>query len=294
MPPDRYADFRPRRRFNRAFRVMVLATAAALVGVIAGGVSVFAVVSALMAPTPHDGRINAANGGETTAPGVAVIAATPQPVAPAPAVAPVQAQTAPAAPQNVNQPNSWPDALSRASRPTEPQAQPATQTITPPTAPTAAANESVGVGSKQTNRTADRREDGRKAAPGAENRAAARPLYGYAPQYNEQAKRRGVVTSSRTIEPAPDEDANAPSWQRDWQSRGFFGDRQRADEEFYRSRPDVANRPERIAPRQTDSGRDITAARTARPQRRHGDDADSDRQFDSLIGNDEWVGDWHH
>src|ERR1700683_4340819 len=137
MLPGRYPDVPPR-RVDRAVRTMVLATAAALVGVIAGGVSVFAVVSALMAPPRHDLRDAAPKDETAGAPGAPVVTATlqPTPVEPAPASAPVKAQPAPAAmPRVAHQPNAGRAAWSRPPQPAEPQAPPPVPTVAPQAAP---------------------------------------------------------------------------------------------------------------------------------------------------------------
>jgi hypothetical protein len=303
MLPGRYPDVPPR-RVDRAVRTMVLATAAALVGVIAGGVSVFAVVSALMAPPRHD--LRAAAPKDETA-GAPVVTATlqPTPVEPAPASAPVKAQPAPAdMPPVAQQPNAWPDALSRAHHAAEPQAPPPVPTVAPQAAPappvmpqappSAVAKEQVEI--KQTNRTADRAADDRRLPPGVGNRAA-KPLYDSATQDdNAQAKRRGAVTS-RTVQPAPDNNAGASPWERADQNRGFFG---RDDRDLLQGMSrDFADRPD-VVPRESDlreprasyGDRNAAKTRAVRPQQRPGDDGDSDSR--SLIGNDEWVGEWRH
>lgn len=331
MLPGNYADFSPKRG-DRAVRTIVLATTAALVGVIAGGVSVFAVVSALMAPPRHDLHAAAAPKDDNAPPPVVTATLQPTPVAPAPASAPVEARPMPDLPPVAQQPNSWPDALSRAHHASEPQPTPAqtaapqaapaqtvapqpapvqtvapqavpVQTVAPQTAPSAVAKGQVEM--KQTNRTADRAEDTRQLPAGGGNRTA-RPLYDSAGQnsngqdYSAPAKRRGVVTS-RTVQPAPDNTLGASPGERDDQNHGFFffghDDREQSQgmSRDFADRPDAAPRESDLRePRASYGDRNAAKTRAAHPQQRPGYDQNSDGQFDSLIGTDQWVDDWHH
>lgn len=86
MPLANYPDFHPSGRLDRAIRTVWLASVAALIGLIVGGVSVFAVVSALTTgPSRRDLPADAAKGSETTAVKRPAPVATPRPVQTEPA-----------------------------------------------------------------------------------------------------------------------------------------------------------------------------------------------------------------
>jgi hypothetical protein len=161
MPPAPYPDFR---WFFRAIRVLPVVAAAALVGGIIGGFSVFALDLALTAPPNRDvsaevGKISAEKASESAAATVPVagtsappvpgqtrsnnapsVVAVPQPTPPS------QAQTTPqiaVTPSLSPQQTTWPDALSRerkaapdtAASVTPPPAAPPPITATPQPAP---------------------------------------------------------------------------------------------------------------------------------------------------------------
>ncbi len=245
MPSDRFIEFRSRGRLDRVVRTTVVATVAALAGVVTGGVAVFAVfVNALQ--TPDSQRVDGAPARElAAAPADLPQMATSQPktVSPAPAIAPVEAQSAPA-PQPP-QPNSWPDALTRATH-REAESRPSSA---PP--PPAAA--------KQTNTTAGRAADIRQTAPSPTIRTS-RPLYGYAPQ-------------------PPQPERNVRTVERTYSNQGSIDRYQRPDRN--------ADEAGGANPRRYES-------RVVRPPQRPGNADDSDAQMQSLIGDDEFVGDWHH
>src|SRR5581483_10389382 len=54
MSSAQYPEFSPSRRSDRALRVLMVAGVAALLGTVAGGFSVFAIVTALNAPPSPD------------------------------------------------------------------------------------------------------------------------------------------------------------------------------------------------------------------------------------------------
>lgn len=299
MPFDPYADFRPRRRLDRAIRVMMLACAAALGGVIAGGAGVFAVVSVLTAPPPH-------RAGEGTA-STAAVADIPHAVANAPA----QAAAAPAplasnaAPNPL--PNSWPDALTRASHQpaSPPQATPTAKEVATTQAPPLPANEQKTA--KPANEKEVRAVDTRPAPAGADNRVT-KPLYGYAPQpYGEPAKQRSETTARDTQPSARDRadwryrrDAREDAYvrpgffgrdeaQRDWSSDGTPGFDEDADD----APPPGFRRPPRNVEQRWRSGRQVYSG-NARPQWRPGGGEPGYDRMNNLIGDDEWVGDWRH
>jgi hypothetical protein len=114
---------------------------------------------------------------------------------------------------------------------------------------------------KQTNTADNRAMNVRQAAPPAMPRTS-RPLYGYTAQ------------PSRSAQPEP----NGRAGEAGYSNRGF-ADRVRA------AAQDAADARD-ANPRRYES-------RVVRPQR-PGNDQDSDAQMQSLIGDDEFVGDWHH
>jgi hypothetical protein len=120
MPPVDYRDFHLSRRGDRAFRNLMVATAASLVGVIVGGISMFAVVTALTAPSPHDLPAQAARKNDTAA--IApIVTATPQP-------APAESSPSAVDPSNA--------ASTKAAEQTPPAVTPSVQPPTTPSAPT--------------------------------------------------------------------------------------------------------------------------------------------------------------
>ncbi len=80
MAPANNPGFRPSGRLDRAIRTVLVAAFAALIGLIAGGASVFAIVSALTSPPRHDISADAALQQSTTAPSVPAPAQAPPPV----------------------------------------------------------------------------------------------------------------------------------------------------------------------------------------------------------------------
>jgi hypothetical protein len=148
--------------FIRAVRILPIVAGAALAGGVIGGVSVFAIDSALTPPSHRDvlakaepsanpirtvgGSAPDASAGMSAGPPVQAQPAPVQPQTPAPAsapaqpIAPVQAQTAaPAAapatpPALASQQAAWPDALSRGHAAAAPEAVAATPQSTPPQA----------------------------------------------------------------------------------------------------------------------------------------------------------------
>ncbi len=75
-------DFHPSGRLDRAIRTVLVAAIAALIGVIAGGASVFAIVSALTSPARHDMSADAALRQSHTDPAPAAAVRTMVPVPP--------------------------------------------------------------------------------------------------------------------------------------------------------------------------------------------------------------------
>ncbi len=88
MPSAHYpgfqSDYRSSGRWDRAVRTLVVAAVAILVGAVAGGASVFAIVSVLSGDHRQEGRTVAQNRSEPTAPATADHATTPRQVQPEP------------------------------------------------------------------------------------------------------------------------------------------------------------------------------------------------------------------
>lgn len=298
MRHDPYANFRPRGRLDRVVRVIVLASVAALGGVIAGGVSVFAVVNVLTPAAPHPVH-------DTTAPATALVTATPQTVAPAPArdVAAVVSQGAMLRPPSTAQTAPPPNAVVTA--------QPAPPAVTKEQNRSERANQSE-------NRAADAAADAKSvkamAARAATATRPARPLYGYAPQPSEDPAQRQNETA-RNTPPSPRERADTRDGDDTYVRQDFFGRDEPAGRDWssndssndmssndlgrgFANDADEAPRGVGQSPRNVDqrrlSGRDRDQVNARSARRRPRYDQRGDDQFDNLIGNDEWVGDWHH
>jgi hypothetical protein len=331
MSRGAYADFRPPQRFDRAVRVMVLATGAALVGVIAGGVTVFAIVTALTAPLPRDVRADAGSAGkmaETSGPVVAAVppapsehpvanaptasattpaatpATTPAPRSttngPASSAAPVQEQVQelpPASTQRVQLPNSWPDALSRA-HPAETKALPDEDTRTPTATmqivPAHAANDDAANdqdGAKPPRRTDVHAVDGTQPASGL----AARAVASRSATSQRSAHNPEPAKSRTTVTSrAVEPAANETVYEPPAErTRSLFDF---FDDRHRQGDQDAVSQPDAAAPRGPDSARSAKSGpakpRIARPRRPSESD---DQGWDDGFGHrDEWVGDWHH
>jgi hypothetical protein len=178
MPPVDYRDFQRSRRSDRAFRNLMVATAASLVGVIVGGVSMFAVVSALTAPSPHDQQAQA--GPRDTAAIAPIVTAVPQ------------AASAESSPSAADPPGS---ASTKAREQTPP---PVTQSVQPqtaaPTQSTASTGASESTGASQT-----------AAAPPHAQGVAPRQALKTWPDALSRAPHRAAIEAPRLGQPKPDQ-----------------------------------------------------------------------------------------
>jgi hypothetical protein len=262
MSPAGYYYARPPTRFGRALRTLVLTAAAALVGVVAGGVSVFAIVAALSAPPREDTRAAAAKVGAAAATSGPVSPTISQPAPagpsrqqaaqqPLPQSPPAQAMPATQAEvtPSVDKPKPWPDALSRARHPAA---------LDTPKPGQAAAAESASpvpakqqVGDDRDNRKDNRGQDNKASASSSAERAAVSPSDSAAPaaEPNEPAKRRVVVTASVRQQRSNDKFNDKPNDKaaelppNKPQLFDFFGDQQQVREE----QPTIG--PGQVAPR---------------------------------------------
>jgi len=190
MLPALYPDFS---WFTRTIRILPVVAGAALLGGAIGGVSVYAIDSALTAPPRQDLRAEANTNNQTVA------ASAPSPIRtidapalnPSPAATPVQAQKAPSAPPQTQvqaaptQPRAWPDALSRT-----PQQTPTTsEAATSPSAPTTVTD----------SRAQDDRARATANNPPAESQTGPEPK---SADRSAPVKRR--VVKSRTTQPKGD------------------------------------------------------------------------------------------
>lgn len=248
MAPANRPDFHPSGRLDRAIRTVLIACFAALIGVIAGGASVFAIVSALTSPPRRDVSADAApresqTGRVQTEPARVVpeppsgLAATTAPSmqtqAPAQATPPAASQAQASSP-NLQTPSSAPAAPRDQMHAMAPVEQPA------PGTQTEEANKGGGNEINRTNSHAQ--SDSRHSASGTEGRTlSTRPRPSARSTRNmEPEQRRDIVT----LRPEPQTNVEAAEVPRDHARPlfDFFGDANGS------GGPDTANVPEASAP----------------------------------------------